>query len=166
MERVSDFAYIGGMEFKERHYDYKRIEDALAYIEIHRTEQPPLDEVADHIGLSSFHFQRLFTRWVGISPKRFLQFLTVEHARACLAETRSVLDATLETGLSSPGRLHDLMVAVDAVTPGEFKQGGEGLSIRYGLQSSPFGSCLIGTTARGVCWLSFPGESEREFGGR
>jgi len=139
----------------DRHDDYRRIESALAFLAGHRSEQPTLEEVADHVGLSPFHFQRLFSRWVGISPKRFLQYLTVEHARARLAETRSVLDAAYDAGLSSPGRLHDLMVAVDAVTPGEFKACGAGLTIRYGFASSPFGPCLIGVTDRGVCWLSF-----------
>ncbi len=143
------------METNDHHHDYERIAQALSYLEDHRIEQPALEEVAGHVGLSPFHFQRLFSRWVGISPKRFLQFLTVEHARQCLVETRSVLEATFETGLSSPGRLHDLMVAVDAMTPGEFRAGGDGLTIRYGFESSPFGSCLIGVTDRGVCWLSF-----------
>jgi len=154
-------AYIGVMESHEQHEDYRRVERALVYLEAHRSSQPTLDDVADHVGLSPFHFQRLFSRWVGISPKRFLQFLTIEHARQCLAETHSVLDATFEAGLSSPGRLHDLMVAVDAVTPGEYKLRGAGLAIRWGFQASPFGGCLIGTTERGVCWLSFPDENER-----
>ncbi len=143
-----------------KHRDYQRIEEALAYLETHRTEQPTLEEVADHVGLSPFHFQRIFSRWVGISPKRFLQFLTVEHARRCLAETRSVLEATFETGLSSPGRLHDLMVAVDAMTPGEIRAGGAGLGVRHGLVPSPFGPCFIGVTERGVCWMAFPDEGE------
>jgi len=153
--------YIGAMESPEHHHDYQRIEAALTYLETNRTRQPTLEEVASHVGLSPFHFQRLFSRWVGISPKRFLQYLTIEHARACLAETRSVLDAAYDVGLSSPGRLHDLMVAVDAVTPGEFKTGGAGLTIRYGFTSSPFGLCLIGVTDRGVCWLAYPDENER-----
>lgn len=149
------------METNEQHLDYRRIESALAYLETHRSEQPTLETVAQHVGLSSFHFQRLFSSWVGISPKRFLQYLTIEHARACLTETRSVLDTTLDSGLSSPGRLHDLMVAVDAMTPGEYKNRGEGLTIRWAFQPSPFGESLIGITERGVCWLSFPEESQR-----
>jgi len=154
-------AYIGGMETNEQHRDYQRIEQALSYLEVHRSDQPTLEDVAEHVGLSPFHFQRLFTSWVGISPKRFLQYLTVEHARRCLSETRSVLEATFETGLSSPGRLHDLMVSVDAVTPGEYKRRGEGLTICWGSQPTPFGDALIGATDRGVCWLAFPGEGER-----
>ncbi len=154
-------AYIGGMETHEQHRDYWRIEQALSYLEAHRAEQPSLDDVAGHVGLSPFHFQRIFSDWVGISPKRFLQFLTVEHARRCLAETRSVLDAALEAGLSSPGRLHDLMVSVDAVTPGEYKRRGLGLTISWGNQTTPFGDALIGATDRGVCWLAFPDAGER-----
>jgi len=154
-------AYIVAMETHEQHRDYWRIEQALSYLEAHRAEQPSLEDVAGHVGLSPFHFQRIFSDWVGISPKRFLQFLTVEHARRCLAETRSVLDATFEAGLSSPGRLHDLMVSVDAVTPGEYKRRGEGLTITWGNQATPFGDALIGATDRGVCWLAFPDEGER-----
>jgi len=156
---VFDLAYIDGMKMNEQHYDYRRIEQALVYLEAHRSSQPTLEDVASHVELSPFHFQRLFGRWVGISPKRYLQFLTIEHARACLDETRSVLDATIDAGLSSPGRLHDLMVAVDAVTPGEFSARGAGLIISYGFGDSPFGRCLIGVTSRGVCWLSFHDES-------
>lgn len=151
-------AYIGVMENKQQPQDYKRIEQALVYLEVHRAEQPSLEDVADHVGLSPFHFQRLFSRWVGVSPKRFLQFLTIGHARQCLGETRSVLDAAFDAGLSSPGRLHDLMIAVDAVSPGEYRTGGAGLIIRYGFETSPFGPCLIGVTDRGVCWLSFHDE--------
>ena len=154
-------AYIDAMETHEQHRDYWRIEQALSYLEAHRAEQPSLEDVAGHVGLSPFHFQRIFSDWVGISPKRFLQFLTVEHARWCLAETRSVLEATFEAGLSSPGRLHDLMVSVDAVTPGEYKRCGLGLIISWGIQTTPFGDALIGATDRGVCWLSFPDESEQ-----
>jgi AraC family transcriptional regulator of adaptative response/methylated-DNA-[protein]-cysteine methyltransferase len=136
--------------------DYGRIERVLVYLEEHRRAQPDLDEVARQAGLSPHHLQRVFSRWVGISPKRFLQFLTAEHAREVLAETRSVLEASLETGLSSPGRLHDLTVSVDAMTPGEIRGGGAGLTVRHGLVDSPFGACFMAVTDRGVCWLSFP----------
>jgi len=157
---LDPIAYIGDMETPEQHHDYRRIEKALVYLDANRDARPDLEAVAEHVGLSPFHFQRLFNRWVGISPKRFLQYLTVEHARACLSETRSVLDAAYEAGLSSAGRLHDLMVAVDAVTPGEFRSGGEGLTIRHGFLTSPFGRCFIGATERGVCWLSFAGDDD------
>ena len=161
VDATRDFAYIGNMETNEQHLDYHRIESALVYLEAHRSEQPTLETVAQHVGLSPFHFQRIFSDWVGISPKRFLQYLTIEHARRCLAETRSVLEATFEVGLSSPGRLHDLMVSVDAMTPGEYKRRGLGLTISWGNQPTPFGDALIGATDRGVCWLSFPDESEQ-----
>jgi len=143
---------------------YDRIAQALQYLDAHREEQPTLEQVADHVQLSPFHFQRLFGSWVGISPKRFLQFLTINNARRCLDEARSVLDAAFRAGLSSPSRLHDLFVAVEAVTPGEYKRRGAGLTIRYGVQDSPFGTCLIGSTDRGVCWLSFHDEREAQDG--
>lgn len=135
--------------------DYDRIEQAIQYLDERSREQPSLADVAAFVGLSESHFQRLFTRWAGISPKRFLQFQTVAHARALLAESRSLLDATYEAGLSSAGRLHDLFVTIDAVTPGEFKRGGDGLTIQWGVHDTPFGECLIGTTPRGICGMYF-----------
>jgi AraC family transcriptional regulator of adaptative response/methylated-DNA-[protein]-cysteine methyltransferase len=135
--------------------DYIRIESALAFLSDHRQSQPALADVAEHVGLSEHHLQRVFTRWAGISPKRFLQFQTVESAKALLRESRSVLDTTYSTGLSSGGRLHDLFVTLHAVTPGEFKSGGAGLTIITGFHDSPFGECLIGVTERGICGLSF-----------
>lgn len=135
--------------------DYDRIEQAIQFLDERAREQPSLAEVAAHVGLSESHFQRLFTRWAGISPKRFLQFQTVAHARALLAESRSLLDTTYEAGLSSAGRLHDLFVTIDAVTPGEFKRSGDGLTIQWGVHDTPFGECLIGTTPRGICGMYF-----------
>jgi AraC family transcriptional regulator of adaptative response/methylated-DNA-[protein]-cysteine methyltransferase len=135
--------------------DYERVKRAILYIEAHADEQPALDEVAAHVGLSPHHFQRLFKRWAGVSPKRFLQAVTASRARELLRESRPVLDSAFGVGLSGPGRLHDLMVAVDAVTPGELKSRGEGLEIRYGIHETPFGACLIATTGRGVCALRF-----------
>jgi AraC family transcriptional regulator of adaptative response/methylated-DNA-[protein]-cysteine methyltransferase len=135
--------------------DYDWVSKALEYLGENFREQPDLEELSRHLGVSPFHLQRVFKRWVGISPKRFLQYLTLDHARRMLAESRSVLDTAFESGLSGPGRLHDLFVTLEAVTPGEFKTGGEGLHVRFGLHDSPFGMCLLGTTERGVCWLSF-----------
>lgn len=135
--------------------DFDRIGRALSYLERHRDEQPTLAEIAQHVGSSPHHFQRVFRRWVGISPKRFLQYLTLDHAKASLARARSVLDATYDAGLSSPGRLHDLFVALDAVTPGEFKAQGYELEIRTGEHEGPFGRTLLAVTERGVCGLSF-----------
>lgn len=140
--------------------DYARIAAALRYLETHYREQPTLDDAASYVGLSPAHFQRLFRRWAGISPKRFVQYLTIGYAKTQLAASRSVLDATYAAGLSSPGRLHDLFVAVEAVTPGEFKQRGAGLEIVYGFHQTPFGECLLAVTVRGICALQFvePGQ--------
>ncbi len=135
--------------------EYRRIEQAIAYLEEHALEQPSLDEVAEHIGLSSYHFQRLFKSWAGVSPKRFLQYLTVESAKKLLRDSVSVLDAALEVGLSGPGRLHDLFVSVEAMTPGEFKAQGKDLAIKYGFYTTPFGECLLAVTVRGICHLAF-----------
>src|SRR5688572_24234317 len=135
--------------------DYIRVEAALNYLAQHGDRQPTLGDVAAHVGLSEHHLQRLFTRWAGISPKRFLQFQTVESAKSLLRDSRSVLDTTYTTGLSSGGRLHDLFVTLEAVTPGEFKTGGAGLTIARGFHDSPFGECLVAVTERGLCGLSF-----------
>ena len=143
--------------------DYERIETAIRYIEDNAAEQPSLEEIAAHVGLSPFHFQRLFRRWAGISPKRFLQFVTVEHAKELLADSSSVMDTAYEVGLSGPARLHDHFVALEAVTPGEYKSRGTGLEIRYGVHDSPFGDVFLATTDRGICGLRFldddPGEA-------
>ena len=135
--------------------DYKRMERAIQYLEKNYHRQPDLKEIAESVHLSEFHFQRLFTRWAGVSPKKFMQFLTLDYAKKLLEESKSVLDATYEAGLSSPGRLHDLFVNIEAVTPGEFKQKGTGLTINYGIHPSPFGECLLAVTERGICGLSF-----------
>jgi AraC family transcriptional regulator of adaptative response/methylated-DNA-[protein]-cysteine methyltransferase len=124
-------------------------------LEANQLEQPSLEELAGHLAISPFHLQRLFKRWAGISPKRFLQFLTVEHAKGLLAQSHSLLDAAYASGLSGPGRLHDLFVSVEAMTPGEFKEGGKGLTIHYGIHPTPFGDSLLAVTARGVCGLTF-----------
>lgn len=135
--------------------DYSLVERAIGFIETHARTQPSLTEIAANVGVSESHLQRVFTRWAGISPKRFLQYLTHEHCRQLLRDSRSVLDATYEAGLSSGGRLHDLFVTVEAVTPGELKTGGTGLDIRFGIHDSPFGECLVATTPRGICAVSF-----------
>lgn len=135
--------------------DYARIEQVIYYLEKNAYRQPNLIEIAESIHLSEYHFQRLFTRWVGISPKRFLQFITKEHAKQLLARSESILEATYQVGLSSPGRLHDLFITWEAVTPGEYKMRGSGLTIHYGFHHSPFGEILIGSTDRGICNLAF-----------
>jgi AraC family transcriptional regulator, regulatory protein of adaptative response / methylated-DNA-[protein]-cysteine methyltransferase len=142
--------------------DYLRIEQAILYLENHYKHQPELGEVAANLGLSEYHFQRLFTRWAGVSPKRFLQFLTKEGAKDLLSRSENLLDTTHQVGLSSLGRLHDLFVTAEAVTPGEYKSRGAGVTIRYGIHPTPFGKCLIATTERGICHLSFVQNSEGE----
>lgn len=139
---------------------YQLIERAIQYIEANVQRQPELDEIASAIGLSEYHFQRLFTRWAGISPKRFMQYLTKEHAKELLARSENLLETTHQVGLSSLGRLHDLFINTEAVTPGEYKSHGAGLTIRYGLHLTPLGKCLIATTERGICHLGFVQTSE------
>jgi AraC family transcriptional regulator, regulatory protein of adaptative response / methylated-DNA-[protein]-cysteine methyltransferase len=147
-------------DLKQSSEDYLRIEQAITYLENHYKDQPSLEAVAANIGLSEYHFQRLFTRWAGVSPKRFLQFLTKEGAKDLLNRSENLLDTTHQVGLSSLGRLHDLFVTTEAVTPGEYKSRGEGVTIRYGIHLTPFGKCLIGLTERGICHLGFVKTSE------
>jgi AraC family transcriptional regulator, regulatory protein of adaptative response / methylated-DNA-[protein]-cysteine methyltransferase len=147
-------------DLKQLAEDYLRIEQAILYLENHYKDQPGLEEVASNLGLSEYHFQRLFTRWAGVSPKRFLQFLTKEGAKELLNQSENLLDTTHQVGLSSLGRLHDLFVTTEAVSPGEYKSRGAGVTIRYGIHPTPFGKCLIATTERGICHLSFVQTSE------
>lgn len=135
--------------------DLSRAAEAIAYLTRHAQEQPTLAEVAEHCGLSPAHFQRVFQRHAGLSPKRFLQHLTVEAAKRSLAESRTVLDATFDAGLSGPGRLHDHFVTLEALSPGEFARRGEGLTVRHGEAPSPLGPCQVAWTDRGICGLSF-----------
>ena len=135
--------------------DYPRIERAIQFLEANYREQPSLEQIARSVHLSKFHFQRVFTRWAGLSPKQFLQVLTLDHAKRVLADSRSVLDATFSAGLSSPGRLHDLFITHEAITPGEFKGRGAGLNLQYGLHPNPFGLCLLAISPRGICALRF-----------
>ena len=135
--------------------DYQRVARAIAYLERHRKAQPALEEVARAVGLSASHFQRMFTRWAGVSPKRFLQFQTVQEAKALLRAKRPVLDTAYEVGMSGGGRLHDLFVQVQAMTPGEYASGAAGLVIRQATHRTPFGDCLVAVTERGICALTF-----------
>jgi AraC family transcriptional regulator of adaptative response/methylated-DNA-[protein]-cysteine methyltransferase len=141
--------------------DYTRVEQVIGYLRAHADAQPGLAEVAAAAGLGPFQLQRLFTRWAGISPKRFLQTLTLGRARARLRASADVLSASLEAGLSGPGRLHDLFVTLEAVTPGEFKRRGEGVRFACGFHPTPFGECFIATTARGVGALEFTSGTTR-----
>ena len=140
--------------------DYERIAKAIEFISLHAQRQPSLEEIADHLHLSPFHFQRLFSQWAGLTPKQFLKVLTLEHAKQLLLQSSSVFNTSGEVGLTSSSRLHDHFVSIEAVTPGEFKRRGEGLEISYGLSSSDFGTVFAATTARGICRLSFPDEND------
>jgi AraC family transcriptional regulator of adaptative response/methylated-DNA-[protein]-cysteine methyltransferase len=136
-------------------HDYQRIEASIQFIEANYRDDPSLREIAASADLSPFHFERLFKRWAGTTPKRFVQCLRVEHAKSLLEHSRNILDVSWDTGLSSPSRLHDLFCSVEAVTPGEYKSGGEGLEIRHGIYPTPFGDCLIAITERGICHFAF-----------
>ena len=133
---------------------YERIARAIHYLAEHQLEQPGLAELGEHIGLSESHLQREFTRWAGVSPKAFLRYLTKETAKRRLRD-ESVMSAALASGLSGSGRLHDLMIRCEGMTPGEYKQRGGKLKIAFGIHPSPFGDCLIATTGRGVCKMAF-----------
>lgn len=139
----------------EQDINYQRIEQAIQYLENNFQRQPELDEVAEQVHLSPFHFQRIFTEWAGISPKRFLQFLTVDFLKAKLIESKNLVEVAESAGLSAQSRVYDLFTTLEAVTPQEYKQRGSGIRIEYGIHETPFGMCLIGVTERGVCWLSF-----------
>ena len=135
--------------------DYARIEAAIRFLQTHAPEQPGLDQVAEAVHMSPYHFQRLFTRWAGVSPKQFLRCLTIDHAKRVLHESGDLLGATYDAGLSGPGRLHDLFVTLEAVTPGEFKRQGDALTIQWGIHAGPFGNFVIAMTERGICGLEF-----------
>jgi len=136
-------------------YNYQRIEKAIQYLETHFQEQPNLDELAREVHVSPYHFQRIFTEWAGISPKRFLQYLTKEHLKEKLQQSKNLLEAAEVAGLSSQSRVYDLFVTLEAVTPQEYKEKGRGLQIEFGFHSTPFGECLLAVTDRGICGLYF-----------
>ncbi|MCE9551509.1 MAG: methylated-DNA--[protein]-cysteine S-methyltransferase [Betaproteobacteria bacterium] len=135
--------------------DYDRIAEAISFIVNRVNSQPTLQEIARHIHLSPFHFQRLFSRWAGVTPKRFLQVLTLERAKQLLSESKSLFEVSDSLGLSSGSRLYDHFVHLEAVTPGEYKKGGVGLSIEYGAHDTPFGKAFIAITPRGICSFAF-----------
>src|SRR6478736_6635422 len=142
--------------------NYDRVQEAIEYINTHFKSQPELDEVAEKIHLSPYHFQRLFTDWAGVSPKKFLQYISIEHAKNILKGRQSSLfDAAFETGLSGTGRLHDLFINIEGMTPGEYKNSGENLSINYSYAESPFGNMLVASTSKGICHMAFA-DDEKE----
>ena len=147
---------------EQENINFNRIAAAIDYIKENFKTQPNLDDVAEKIHLSPFHFQRLFTDWAGVSPKKFLQYISVEYAKSILKNKQATLfDAAFETGLSGTGRLHDLFIKVEGMTPGEFKNGGENLSINYSFAESPFGNILVASTAKGICHMAFA-DNEKE----
>jgi len=137
---------------------FSLVADAIAYLRQHQFRQPQLEELASALEVSESHLQRVFSAWAGVSPKRFLQVLTRDAAVTALRDTATVLEASLEAGLSSPARLHDLTIACDAMTPGEIAAAGEGLDLRYGWAPCPFGQMFVAFTERGICSLSFHDE--------
>ncbi len=135
--------------------DYERVERILRFLDEQYLDRPDLTSLSRRAGLSEYHFQRLFTRWAGVSPKRFLQFLTKEHARMLLDQSKDLLSASFESGLSGPGRLHDLFVTLEAMSPGDYKSDGDGLRFTWGNADSPFGTVFVAWTDRGICRVSF-----------
>src|ERR1700712_963129 len=144
--------------------NYQRIEDAINYIRLNFKDQPNLDEVAEKINLSPFHFQRLFTDWAGISPKKFLQYLSLEYAKGILKDKNATLfDTAFETGLSGTGRLHDLFINLVGMTPAEYKNGGAALNINYSFAESPFGNIIVASTPKGICHMAFVDDQQTAF---
>lgn len=140
----------------QENMNYNRIAEAIGYIRDHFKEQPSLDELAEKLHLSPFHFQRMFTEWAGVSPKKFLQYISIEHAKSVLKNEQATLfDAAFDTGLSGTGRLHDLFINIEGMTPGEYKNGGELLSINYSFAETPFGEVLVASTHKGICYMAF-----------
>jgi AraC family transcriptional regulator, regulatory protein of adaptative response / methylated-DNA-[protein]-cysteine methyltransferase len=141
--------------------NYQRIAEAIGYISEHFKSQPELEAIAEKINLSPFHFQKLFTDWAGVSPKKFLQYITIEHAKKLLQEKGATLfETALETGLSGTGRLHDLFIKIEGMTPGDYKNGGAALSINYSFAESPFGDIVVASTAKGICHLAFADDQQ------
>jgi AraC family transcriptional regulator of adaptative response/methylated-DNA-[protein]-cysteine methyltransferase len=150
------------VDFNEGTAQWRRMGRAIRFLSEHYLDQPRLEDAASAAGLSPFHFQRLFTRYVGVSPKSFVGHLTLAHAKKELAHGASVLDAALDAGLSGPSRLHDLCLKIEAMTPGDYAKGGRGVAIDYGFEACPFGTVLVMATNKGVCGLGFADEGEEE----
>jgi AraC family transcriptional regulator, regulatory protein of adaptative response / methylated-DNA-[protein]-cysteine methyltransferase len=138
--------------------DYERIQKAIEFINANFQKQPDLDEVAKHVHVSPFHFQRMFKEWAGVSPKKFLQYISIEYAKQLLQQHRTLSDVSFETGLSGTSRLHDLFISIEGMTPGEYKNGGAQLHINYSFAETPFGTIIIASTAKGICHLAFADE--------
>jgi AraC family transcriptional regulator of adaptative response/methylated-DNA-[protein]-cysteine methyltransferase len=150
------------LSFDENDANWRKMGRAIRYLSANYRDQPTLEDAASAVGLSPFHFQRLFSRYVGVSPKSFVGHLTFDHARAGLVEGKSLLETAFDSGLSGPSRLHDLSLKIEAMTPGEYAKGGEGVAIDYGFHPSPFGSALVMATTRGVCGIAFADEGDEK----
>lgn len=149
---------------EQENINYERITEAIEYLKNNFKEQPTLEEVAAEVHLSTFHFQRLFTEWAGVSPKKFLQYISVEHAKQILKDKQATLfDVAHEIGLSGTGRLHDLFVNIEGMTPAEYKNGGKNLTINYSYTESPFGNMIIASTSKGVCYMAFADNNHAAF---
>jgi AraC family transcriptional regulator of adaptative response/methylated-DNA-[protein]-cysteine methyltransferase len=147
---------------QQENINFNRVAEAIQYLTQNFKDQPELDEVAEKVHLSPYHFQRLFSEWAGVSPKKFIQFLTVDYAKSLLKEKGLTLfDAAIESGLSGTGRLHDLFINIEGMTPGEYKNGGADLSINYSFAESPFGDLLVGSTTKGICHMAFADDQEK-----
>lgn len=148
---------------RQQELNYERIAAAIRFIKENRQEQPRLETIAGHVNMSPAHFQRMFQEWAGISPKSFLQYLNVEYAKRILKQTHaSLFDTACEVGLSGTGRLHDLFVNIEGMTPGEYKNGGQALRINYSFAETPFGRVMVASTDKGICHLAFVDEGEEE----
>jgi len=142
----------------QKQYNYQRIAAAIRFIAENFRSQPDLEEIARHVHVSPSHFQRMFTDWAGTSPKKFLQYISLQHAKQILDEEATIWDATIETGLSSTSRLHELFVKIEGMTPAEYRQGGAGLQINYDFAESPFGNLIVASTPKGICYMAFEDE--------
>jgi AraC family transcriptional regulator of adaptative response/methylated-DNA-[protein]-cysteine methyltransferase len=148
----------------QNNINYERIAEAIAYIRLNFKSQPNLDDVAGKVNLSPFHFQRMFTEWAGISPKKFLQYLSLEYAKGILKDQQATLfDAAYETGLSGTSRLHDLFINIEGMTPAEYKNGGKALSINFSYAETPFGNIIVASTPKGICYMAFADDKDTAF---
>jgi AraC family transcriptional regulator of adaptative response/methylated-DNA-[protein]-cysteine methyltransferase len=143
--------------------NFNRIAEAISYIKANFKTQPGLEEIAEKVNLSPFHFQRLFSKWAGTTPKRFLQYISIGYAKEMLKENQSLFDTALETGLSGTSRLHDLFVNIEGMTPGEYKNAGENLHINYSFAESPFGNIIVASTSKGICHIAFYDDENMAF---
>lgn len=143
-------------------YNYEKIAKAIEFITTNVKQQPSLFEVAEEVSLSQFHFQRLFSEWAGVSPKKFLQYITADYLKGKIKESSNLVELAESAGLSSQSRVYDLFTGIEAVTPQEYKSSGKGLDIKYGFHQSPFGECFLAITERGICAMAFVDEQSRD----